>query len=81
MNLLCYFFGHAGDFTDSGYHVCSRCGLHAYWSSRQVNPDVPHDYDNAGKVFVWFVVPIRGAYQRLRSLFPKQKAADDELPF
>lgn len=29
----CYWFGHCGDQTESGYHVCDRCGLHAYHHS------------------------------------------------
>ena len=81
MNILCYFFGHTGDLTESGYHVCSRCGLHAYWSSRDVDPTVTHDYDNAGKVYTWFIVPVRNAYQRALALVPTRKADDDELPF
>jgi hypothetical protein len=30
MRWLCRFVGHTGDETESGYHVCSRCGLHEY---------------------------------------------------
>lgn len=52
--LLCYLFGHTGNFTESGYHVCSRCGLHEYWCSRMVDPETPIDYDRAGLLVNWF---------------------------
>ena len=30
VNKICLLFGHTGRETESGYHVCSRCGLHEY---------------------------------------------------
>lgn len=32
MGLTCRLFGHTGNGTESGYHVCSRCGMHEYHS-------------------------------------------------
>lgn len=37
---LCWLFGHPRgpeEFYDSGYHVCSRCGLHAYVDAEAYN--------------------------------------------
>lgn len=30
MKLLCKLFGHIGNEFESGFHVCSKCGLHEY---------------------------------------------------
>ncbi len=81
MNLLCYLFGHTGNFTESGYHVCSRCGLHEYWSSRRVDPDAPVDYDRAGIVYRYAVWPVRYWWEGLP--FNRRKSSDsaDDLPF
>lgn len=39
ISVWCMLFGHTGNETESGYHVCSRCGLHAYHGGE--------DYDHA----------------------------------
>ena len=74
---LCYLFGHTGDFHDGRYHVCDRCGAHAYYSGlegyEKLAPYEPH-----AMVFV--------LYWRLRdwlaSVLPSRKGCDnDELPF
>jgi hypothetical protein len=84
MDYVCYFFGHTGEFYESGYHVCSRCGLHEYWSSRQIDPDAPVDYDNAGKFYRWFVLPIKAQWYRLTAWYTRHTRKPDngdELPF
>lgn len=83
MNILCYIFGHTGEFYESGYHVCSRCGLHEYWSSRRVDPDAPVDYDRAGLVW-WLLLPIKQRWYRLSAWYTRHTTKpmpDDELPF
>ena len=35
-NILCVLFGHKGNNLESGYHVCSRCGLHEYWNNPEI---------------------------------------------
>jgi len=42
----CVLFGHTGDGNDSGYHVCARCGLHAYWHTPEGNPEATVNYDH-----------------------------------
>lgn len=36
MAIKCILLDHAGDETESGYHVCSHCGMHAYWDSSTI---------------------------------------------
>lgn len=80
MNILCYLFGHTGNLTESGYHVCSRCGLHEYWHSRQVDPTSPVDYDLAGVV----VIPMYKAWGRMSAWlarYTRKPMDDSDLPF
>jgi hypothetical protein len=81
MNYLCYLFGHTGNFTESGYHVCSRCGLHEYWSSRQVDSEAPIDYDNAGHVYRLVIWPIRDWWEGLPFHHRNSSDSADDLPF
>ena len=37
MNILCLLFGHNGEDSESGFHVCYRCGMHEYWDSREIS--------------------------------------------
>lgn len=37
-NIICLLFGHAGEATESGYHVCDRCGMHEYYCSEHCDP-------------------------------------------
>ena len=71
--LLCWAFGHTGNTTESGYHVCDRCGLHGYWSFRETSgADVRPEYGNAGHLVNWL-------YRR--QIRRENKRFDDELPF
>lgn len=83
MNYLCYLFGHTGNFTESGYHVCSRCGLHEYWSSRRVDPEAPVDYDRAGIVYRYAIWPIEAWIRGWVTRLTHRKSSDsaDDLPF
>jgi hypothetical protein len=76
--LLCWLFGHTGRYFDSGYHVCSRCGLHGYWSFRETSGQrMLIEYSNAGwLVALWETVTLyRWRLRRERERF------DKELPF
>lgn len=71
--MLCWAFGHTGNATESGYHVCDRCGLHGYWSFRETSGDeVSIEYSNAGHLVNWWY-----RWQDRR----ENKRLDDELPF
>lgn len=76
--LRCWAMGHTGMLFDDGYHICSRCGLHGYWSYRETS-GMPlwFEYGNAGWLRdVWE----RMTLQRWRSR-RERKRLDDELPF
>lgn len=77
---LCLLFGHTGDLRESGYHVCSRCGLHEYHSSRAVDPDVEQDYDRAGLlVRPFFRLYWWASYWRMKWTWKRND--DSDLPF
>ena len=74
--LLCWAFGHTGIYTDSGYHICDRCGLHGYWSFRETGgPDVRPEYGNSGHLIGW--------YWRLKQWRQERRwrSGKDEIPF
>lgn len=74
---LCWAFGHTGSFFESGYHVCSRCGLHGYWSFKENDPDCKREYSNAGHLVNW--------YWRLKRHYDNwrydRKYGKDDIPF
>ena len=76
--LPCFLFGHTGHYFDSGYHICSRCGLHGYWSLRETSGmSMWIEYSNAGwLIALWKTI----TFYRWR-LRRENKRIDDELPF
>ena len=71
--LLCWTWGHTGQYFDSGYHVCARCGLHGYWSYRETSGmNLLFEYGNAG--WLWSLC------ERMRN-WRCRDISDDELPF
>lgn len=51
MALNCFLFGHRGNLTESGHHLCDRCWQHAYWDSQSVREanqidiqELPYEY-------------------------------------
>jgi len=73
--LLCWAFGHAGNSTESGYHVCDRCGLHAYWSYRETSgEDIWPEYDNAGRLVNWY-------WRRRAAQARRRWERDNDIPF
>jgi len=76
--LPCWLFGHTGMCFESGYHVCTRCGLHGYWSFRETSGmPMRIEYSDAGAlVALWETV----TFYRWR-LRRERKRFDDELPF
>jgi hypothetical protein len=45
ISIWCMLLGHTGRETESGFHVCSRCGLHEYHCAE--------DYAQAGLLQPW----------------------------
>lgn len=75
--MLCYLFGHTGDGHDGRYHVCDRCGAHAYYSGLDGYEYLPAYYPHA---------MIYGLYWRLHDWITthtpmRKEQHDDELPF
>ena len=83
MSILCILFGHTGQNTESGYHVCDRCGLHEYWCNRQtMNENLDYDlkfsYDECGIL----MRPIWRLWNRFDHWnFHRKLKNDDDIPF
>jgi hypothetical protein len=75
--LPCFLFGHTGTDTESGYHVCSRCGLYGYWSFRETSGQLLWiEYSNAGLLIdLWERL---SAHRRNSS---ENSSDGDDLPF
>src|SRR3989304_3432641 len=75
----CVLFGHTGDGNDSGYHICGRCSLHAYWDTPEGNPETTVNYDRAGLLLKpWW--RFSGWAVRVWRVRPRRRD-DGELPF
>lgn len=70
---LCTLFGHTGNETESGYHVCDRCGEHEYWSSKEVMAE--WDMDAPDKDYhsnALLIRPFGRLADKVRHLWPRK---------
>lgn len=82
MNFLCYWFGHTGNSTESGFHVCDRCGLHEYWDGDENYYSA--DYLKARKLFVvldWMGLRWNRLKRRIDFLFWQIRHRNNDMPF
>lgn len=82
MNILCYWLGHIGNSTESGFHVCDRCGLHEYWDGDESYRST--DYLKARKLFVvldWVKLWRIRLKRRIDHLLWQIRHWNDDMPF
>lgn len=60
----CFFLGHKIDdkFTDSGYYVCERCGMHEYWNNKNVVIDLFGKDSKESKSRGFYQYPFYGTF-------------------
>lgn len=70
MALRCILLGHTGNDRESGYHICSKCGQHAYWDYKSVKAE-SNDfewqcYERSGLLFapLWWLVDYASSKNR-----------------
>lgn len=78
IKLLCFLFGHTGKETESGFHVCSRCGLHEYHCHEE--------YSRAGYLFrpiYWIKYFLYNSWYKMkrRYIIWKDRKYNDDVPF
>lgn len=73
---FCLLFGHVGNEFESGYHVCSRCGLHEYHCNEE--------YVHAGYLMMpfWHLKRlIFNIINKIKFRYSNWKNKDDDIPF
>lgn len=79
-NIICFLFGHSGYETESGYHVCSRCGMHEYYNCKAYDEDsINGDYYKHSYFFYPFYKVV-SLIKRIKRSYINYKNKDD-IPF